>query len=187
MKNLTPASPVAEMPLTDSPAIHNPDTHNKILSFTPKAKPAPHQDAGTASQPSYIGVVTQVTGNMPSRVTIDQSNYTVVGYLSLMAGITPIINLGDQVFISAVEDGVVIHGVFTPIEAPTRASFGFKDDKLVIESQHAVILKSGDTTIELTEAGSIRIDGKEVRTKAKEVHTVAQKTLTLLGGTVNLN
>ena len=108
-------------------------------------------------------------------------------YLSLMAGITPLINLGDQVFISAVEDGVVIHGVFTPIEAPTRASFGFKDDKLVIESQHAVILKSGDTTIELTEAGSIRIDGKEVRTKAKEVHTVAQKTLTLLGGTVNLN
>jgi hypothetical protein len=66
------------------------------------------------------------------------------------------------------------------VDTPARASFGFVEGKLVIEAQGAVVLKSGNATVELTEAGAIRIDGKDVR-------TVAKKTLTLLGAHVNLN
>jgi hypothetical protein len=89
-------------------------------------------------------------------------------------------NIGDKVYISIEEDGVLIHGIVMPPDAQVQASFTYVEGKLVIEALGAVILKSGKATVELTEAGGIRIDGKDVRTKAK-------KTLTLLGAHVNLN
>ena len=139
---------------------------------------------GTAppNQPLSIAVVTHISDTSPASitVTINDHHYHVAGFLSALAGVTPGINPGDKVLISAVEDGVLIHGLVLPVDAPARASFGFKEGKLVIEAQGAVILKSGNATVELTEAGTIRIDGKDVR-------TVAKKTLTLLGSKINLN
>ena len=97
-----------------------------------------------------------------------------------MAGITPSVALGDKVLISEVEEGILIHGVVILNDEPARASFGFKDGKLVIEAQGAVVLKSGNTTVELTEAGGIRIDGKDIR-------TTAENSLTLLASKVKIN
>jgi len=127
-----------------------------------------------------IAVVTDMQNNIPVSVMLNELSYNVVGYLSLMPGIVPGVSLGDKVLISSVQDGVLIHGVVMNVDTPARASFGFVEGKLVIEAQGAVVLKSGNATVELTEAGAIRIDGKDVR-------TVAKKTLTLLGAHVNLN
>ena len=149
---------------------------NNVLTYLPSA---PSQ-LDTPSQPLSIAVVSEMQNSLPVSVTLNEQHYSVMGYLSQMPGIIPNINLGDKVLISSVEQGVLIHGVVMPLDAPARASFGFVNDKLVIEAQGAVVLKSGTSTVELTEAGAIRIDGKDVR-------TVAKKTLTLLGGRVNLN
>ena len=127
-----------------------------------------------------IAVVTGMQNSLPESVMLNELSYSVVGYLSLVQGIVPGVRIGDKVLVSTVQDGVLIHGVVTPIDTPARASFGFVEDKLVIEAQGAVVLKSGNSTVELTETGGIRIDGKNVR-------TVAKKTLTLLGAHVNLN
>lgn len=139
-----------------------------------------HNEADTRNQLLSIAEVTEMHNSIPVSVTLNDHRYNVAGYLSLMPGIVPSVSLGDKVLISSVTDGVLIHGVVMPVDAPIRASFGIKEDKLVIEAQGAVVLKSGNATVELTEAGAIRIDGKDVR-------TVAKKTLTLLGGRINLN
>ena len=156
---------------------------DNVLTFVP----SPSRDTDTLNQALNIAVVSEMQNNIPVSVTLNEQHYHVAGYLSLMAGLVPSVNLGDKVLISAVAEGVLIHGVVMPVDAPVRASFGFKEDKLVIEAQGAVLLKSGNSTVELTEAGAIRIDGKDVRTVAQEVRTVAYETLTLLGGKVNLN
>lgn len=142
--------------------------------------PSPSREAVTPPNPLSIAVVTDMYDNLPVIVTLNELSFNVVGYLSLVPGIVPGVTLGDKVLVSPVQDGVLIHGVVMPIDTPVRASFGFVEGKLVIEAQGAVVLKSGRATVELTEAGAIRIDGKDVR-------TVAKKTLTLLGAHVNLN
>lgn len=149
---------------------------NNVLTYLPSTA----AQLDTPSQPLSIAVVSEMQNNVPVSVTLNEQHFSVTGYLSQMPGIIPSINLGDKVMISAVEQGVLIHGVVMPLDAPARASFGFVGDKLVIEAQGAVVLKSGNSTVELSEAGAIRIDGKDVRTVAKE-------TLTLLGGKVELN
>ena len=149
---------------------------NNILTYLPSTT----QQVDAPAQHLNIAVVSEMQNSIPLSVTLNEQRYSVMGYLSQMTGIIPSFNLGDKVLISAVEQGVLIHGVVMPFDAPARASFGFVNDKLVIEAQGAVVLKSGNSTVELTEAGAIRIDGKDVR-------TVAKKTLTLLGGRVNLN
>lgn len=147
-----------------------------VLTYLPEQNRA----ADVPEKLLSIAVVTEMQNSLPVSVTLDELSYNVAGYLSLVPGIVPGVNLGDKVLVSAVQDGVLIHGVVMPVDAPARASFGFVENKLVIEAQGAVVLKSGNATIELTEAGAIRVDGKDVR-------TVAKKTLTLLGAHVNLN
>jgi hypothetical protein len=142
--------------------------------------PSQGSEADTPDTLLSIAVVTVMQNNRPVSVSLNENTFNVVGYLSLMPGIVPGVSLGDKVLISSVQNGVLIHGVVMPIDTPARASFGFVENKLVIEAQGAVVLKSGNATVELTEAGAIRIDGKDVR-------TVAKKTLTLLGAHVNLN
>ena len=142
--------------------------------------PAQSHETEAPNKLLSIAVVTDMQNNIPVSVMLNELSYNVVGYLSLMPGIVPGVSLSDKVLISSVQDGVLIHGVVMPVDAPARASFGFVEGKLVIEAQGAVVLKSGNATVELTEAGAIRIDGKDVR-------TVAKKTLTLLGAHVNLN
>ena len=151
---------------------------DNVLTFAPSPK---HQTE-PFNQTFGIGVVSQISDTEPASitVTVNETHYPVAGYISPLSGIIPSICLGDTVLVSAVGKGVWIHGVMMPIDAPTRASFGFKDDKLVIEAHGAVLLKSGTATVELTETGGIRIDGKEVRTKAKE-------TLSLQGSNVKIN
>jgi len=149
---------------------------NNVLTYLPSSA----QQADTPAQPLSIAVVSEMQNSMPASVLLNEQHYSVIGYLSQLPGIIPCINLGDKVLISAVELGVLIHGVVMPLDATARASFGFVNNKLVIEAQGAVVLKSGNSTVELTEAGAIRIDGRDVRTVAKE-------TLTLLGGKVELN
>jgi hypothetical protein len=142
--------------------------------------PSQTQEADAPSNLLSIAVVTDMQNNIPVSVMLNDLSYNVVGFLSLMPGIVPGVSLGDKVLISAVAEGVLIHGVVMNVDTPARASFGFIEGRLVIEAQGAVVLKSGNATVELTEAGAIRIDGKDVR-------TVAKKTLTLLGARVNLN
>jgi len=159
------------------------DAHEKeqamnknVLTYLPSQS----HEAEVPNKLLSIAVVTDIQNNIPVSVMLNELSYNVVGYLSLMPGIVPGVSLGDKVLISAVAEGVLIHGVVMNVDAPARASFGFVEGKLVIEAQGAVVLKSGNATVELTEAGAIRIDGKDVR-------TVAKKTLTLLGASVNLN
>jgi hypothetical protein len=150
--------------------------NKNVLTYLPSQS----HEAEAPNKLLSIAVVTDMQNNIPVSVMLNELSYNVVGYLSLMPGIVPGMNLGDKVLISAVAEGVLIHGVVTDVDAPARANFGFVEGKLVIEAQGAVVLKSGNATVELTEAGAIRIDGKDVR-------TVAKKTLTLLGASVNLN
>lgn len=150
--------------------------NKNVLSYTP----TPNREIEMPHSLLSIAEVTEIHNSIPVSVTLNEQHYIVVGYLSLMPGIVPNVSLGDKVLISSVAEGVLIHGVVMPVDAPIRASFGIKDDKLVIEAEGAVVLKSGNASVELTAEGSIRIDGKDVR-------TVAKKSLTLLGGNVNLN
>lgn len=190
-------NPIMETPVTENPVTEISATGSNILNFKAKTtSPAAGQDTDTLKQASGIAVVTQVKGNMATTVLLHDISYPVSHYLSVMQGITPIINLGDKVLVSVLagEGGVMIVGVMTPVDAEASASFGMKDGKLVIEAQGAVILKSGRATVELTEAGEIRIDGKDVRTVAdsvrtegKEVRTIAKKKLTLQGSKIDLN
>lgn len=148
---------------------------NVVINF-----PSKSSEADTPTNQINIAVVTQVKGRIPLSVALNGNSYPVSGYLSTMPGIAPSVSIGDKVLISMDEEGVLIHGVVMPIDAPVVASFGYVDGKLLIEAQGAVVLKSGKATVELTETGEIRIDGKNVRTKA-------QKMLTMLAGEVKLN
>lgn len=147
---------------------------NVVINFPSKSSEA------DAKHLLEIAVVTELQNNIPVSVTLNDHSLNVAGYLSLLSGITPSVSLGDKVLISTVQDGVLIHGVVMPTGTPVRASFSFVEDKLIIEAQGAVALKSGKATVELTKAGEIRIDGKNIRTKA-------QKMLTMLAGIVRLN
>lgn len=172
-------------------------TSGNILNFNAKAQAKAQKKAREKAQaeaaaaaehglphPIYgIAVATEVTGTRALGVVFNDTHYSVTHYLSSVMGIEPRVQLGDEVLISAMtgKEGVMIHGVLTLYsEQPPRSSFGLQDGKLVIEAQGAVILKSGQSTIELTEAGEIRINGKNVR-------TVAKKKLTLLASEVKLN
>ena len=148
---------------------------NVVINF-----PSTSSEADATKHLLEIAVVTELQNNIPISVTLNDHSLNVFGYLCLLDGIVPSVNLGDKVLISSVQDGVLILGVVTPRGAPVRASFSFVEDMLVIEAQGAVALKSGTATVELTKAGEIRIDGKNVRTKA-------QKMLTMLAGIVKLN
>lgn len=161
--------------------MENPILQNNILNFKPQAElPAPGEETAQNGHAQRIAIVTQVKNCIPQSVELNGNNYLVTGYLSTLPGIAPGMKIGDKVYVSMEEEGALIHGIVMPPDAPVQASFAYVEGKLVIEAQGAVILKSGKATVELTEAGEIRIDGKNVRTKAK-------KTLTLLGARVNLN
>lgn len=128
------------------------------------------------------------SGTADNRVVmLDGQHFDVVGYYGQTKGIIPDLIPGDQVLVSEVENGVLIHAVLTPADTPVRASIGFKDDMLVIETQGTVMLKSGNATIELTKSGDIRVDGKTIHTVGIDVSTKAKKTLELLGGDIKLN
>ena len=151
----------------------------KVISYLPN----PNHKADTPNQPYStvsIAVVTEVQNNSPLTVTLNDVNYAVIGYFSLTQDIKPNIKLGDIVLINPVPEGAWILGVGMSFDAPDRASFYMKDDNLFIEAKGSVVLKNEHATIELTKAGAIRIDGKDVR-------TVAKKTLTLLASEVKVN
>jgi hypothetical protein len=168
--------------------MENPILQSNIVDFKPQAPiSASGAELAPIAQAYGIAVVTQVKNHIPQSVALNGNNYPVTGYLSTMPGIAPGMSIGDKVLISAVEEGVLIHGVVMPPDAPMQASFAYVEGKLVIEAQGAVILKSGKAMVELTEAGEIFIDGKDVRTVADDVRTVAHESLTLLGGKVELN
>ena len=183
-----------ENPIAENPNMENPITGNKILNFKPKTKSA---DTRLSNQAYGIAVVTEVNGTRPISVMLNETSYNVTHYLSTLPGIVPSVKLGDEVLISAVagEDGVMIHGVMTLFtDKPSGSSISMQDGKLVIEAQGAVILKCGNSTIELTETGEIRINGKDVRTVAETVRTegndittLAHEALTLSGGKVDVN
>ena len=180
----------------ENPIAENPIMENKVLNFKPKAK-AKSAETGLSNQAYGIAVVTEVNGTQPVSVTLNDTRYRVTHYLSTLPGIAPSVKLGDEVLISAMDgkEGVMIHGVSTLYsEQPSRSNISMQDDKLVIEAQGAVILKCGASTIELTEAGEIRINGKDVRTVAdtvrtegNDITTLAHEALTLLGGKVDVN
>lgn len=151
---------------------------DNILSFSSSLK----QKSPPFTQVLGIAEVTHISDTNPARIVVivNEQHYQVAGCISLMAGITPSVALGDKVLISEVDEGVLIHGVVMLNDEPARASFGFIDDKLVIEAQGAVVLKCGNSTIELTEAGGIRIDGQDVR-------TIAKNSLILLSSNVKIN
>lgn len=152
-----------------------------IIDF--KAQPpasAAHLETTAHEQMHSIAIVTQAENNIATSVKLNGHTFDVIGYLSPVPGIAPSMETGDHVLVSVAGDGVLILGVILPTDTPVRASFRIIEGKLVIEAQGAMTLKSGSATVELSEAGEIRIDGKDVRTKAK-------KTLTMLGGKVELN
>lgn len=191
-----------ENPIAENPNMENPITGNRVLNFkskaTAKAKaPAASSETSLFDQATAIAVVTGVSDTRAVSVTLNDISYPVTHYLSTLPGIVPSVKLGDQVLISAVpgEDGVMIHGIMMLYaDKPSRSSISMHDGKLVIEAQGAVILKCASSTIELTEAGEIRLNGRDVRTVADTVHTegkdittLAKETLTLFGGKVDVN
>ena len=142
--------------------------------------PASHQEKSTDHFAQGIAIVTSVQHALAVRVELNHQEYNVTGYLSPIVGMAPSAAIGDKVLVSLTDQGALIHGVITPVGTPIRASFGFVDDKLVIEAQGAVLLKSGHASIEMSESGAIRIDGKNVR-------TVAKQALTFLSSKIKLN
>lgn len=148
----------------------------KVVSYFPTHK----RETDTPNLQPSIAIVTKIQNDIPVSVTLNEISMDVIGYLSLLPGMMPNISLGDKVLISTVQEGVLIHGVVMPVDAKARASFGLKGDTLVIEALGSVLLKNEHATIELTQAGAILIDGKDVR-------TIAEQTLTLLGGKVEMN
>lgn len=157
-----------------------------ILNFEPKAKALLASSDSSALNPytasHAIAVVSEIKNGLASHVTLHDTRYPVLAYLSALPGLAQHMQLGERVFISTVagETGVVILGFVMTASSPALASLSLQNGKLVIEAQGAVILKSGTSTVELSEAGEIRIHGQNVR-------SVASDTLTLLGGNVNLN
>jgi hypothetical protein len=147
-----------------------------VLTYLPHTA----AQAEPITQALTLAVVSELHNAQPASVSINEQHYPVAGYLSLLPGLVPGIKLGDSVLISNHPQGVLIHGVVTPIDTPQRASFRFEGDTLVIEAQGAVHLKSGQASVELNAAGEVRIAGKNVR-------TVAKKILTFLGSKINLN
>jgi len=144
----------------------------------------------------YVAIVSAANGGVPTQITLNNTRYNVTACVSVMAGLIPRAKLGDAVLVSVVagEEGVLIHGVLSPINIAKHASLDMVDGKLVIESVGAVILKSGTSTIELNEAGEIQINGTSVRTVAETVRTegqnittYAKQALRFLGSKINLN
>ena len=87
--------------------------------------PSQAHKADAPSNLLSIAVVTDMQNNIPVSVMLDDLSFNVVGFLSLMPGIVPGVKLGDKVLISAVAEGVLIHGVVMDVDAPARASFRF--------------------------------------------------------------
>jgi hypothetical protein len=154
---------------------------NNIKNAQPKADlRAPGEEAAQITQTHRIAVVTQIDNHILQSVALNGINHPVIGYLSTQPTHAPSIKIGDKVYITMEEDGVLIHGIVMPPNMQAQIRFTYVNGQHVIEAQGSVLLKNSKATIELTEAGEIRIDGKNVR-------TVAEETLTLLGGNVELN
>lgn len=154
---------------------------NNIKHSQPKAEIlAPGEETAQIAQTHRIAVVTQINNHIPQSVALNGINHPIIGYLSTQPTLAPGMKIGDEVYITMEKNGVLVHGIVMPPDTQVQASFTYVGGQLVIEAQGAVLLKSGKSTVELTEAGEIRIDGKDVR-------TVAVETLTLLGGNVELN
>lgn len=115
---------------------------NDVINF-----PAQSNEAEAPNELLGIAVVSDMQNNIPMSVMLNELSYNVVGFLSQIKGIVPSVKLGDKVFVSTVQDGVLIHGVVMPIDAPAMASFGFVEGKLVIEAQGPVVLKSDNATV----------------------------------------
>lgn len=168
--------------------MENPILQNNIVDFKPQAPiHAPGTELAPIAHTHRIAVITQVKNHIPQSVALNGNNYPITGYLSTQPAIGPGMRIGDRVYVSVEEAGVLIIGVVMLPDTQVQANFTHVEGKLVIEAQGAVILKSGTATVELTEAGEIFIDGKNVRTVAEDVSTVAHESLTLLGGKVELN
>lgn len=150
----------------------------KVISYLPS--PNHKADTPNQSQSIDIAVVTEAQNDIPVTVTLNDRSLAVIGYFSLSMEVKPKIQLGDIVLIKLVQEGAWILGVGMSFDTPDRASFYMKDDNLYIEAKGSVVLKNEHATIELTKAGTILIDGENVR-------TVAEQTLTLLGGKVIVN
>ena len=154
--------------------------NNTLVSKLKAKLRTPVKEVAPVVQKYSFAVITHVKDNMPVSVAQNGNNYFVTGYLSTMPGIAPCMSLGDKVLVSALGEGVLIHGVVMPVDAPIRASFSIVDGKLVIEAQEAIIFKCGGTTIEMSADGIIRTDARIIR-------TIAEDELTLQGSNLKLN
>ena len=122
--------------------------NKNVLTYLPSQS----HEAEAPNKLLSIAVVTDMQNNIPVSVMLNELSYNVVGYLSLMPGIVPGMNLGDKVLISAVAEGVLIHGVVTDVDAPARANFGYVEGKLV-GAVAKLVGGSGGGKPEIAEAG----------------------------------
>ena len=106
------------------------------------------------------------------QVRCDGRLIDIVGVMTLSLGLSPELRVGDKVLVAETSQGAVIQGLVQPLSETAGVHFRIEDGKLVLEAAHAVTLKCGAATVELTGAGTVRLNGKYIAAVSEGPHQI---------------
>lgn len=129
--------------------------------------------------PKVATVIKQDKDSEPS-VLIGKRLVSVSGYITAIPGLLPKLENGQQVLVLETEQGAGILGCWQSVGENEKAEIDVKNGRLRIEASESVVLKSGESNIEIHKNGKIRVDGKDI-------YNIAEGPLRLQGSVIELN
>lgn len=125
-------------------------------------------------------VATVVKHERQVSVLIGKRLVRVSGYISVIPGLLPKLENGQKVLVLETEQGAGVLGCWQSADDNSNAQITVQNGCLRIEATESVVLKSGDSSIEINKHGKIRVDGKDI-------YTIAEGPLRLQGSIIELN
>lgn len=117
------------------------------------------------AQPSSIALVMQTDRGEAITITDLHGNEVPLrGHLSDV----PWLEQGDEVVVTETPDGAIITGRLRRVGELPQSTISVSDDAMILTADRPLLIKVGESRLELTPHGQIRVDGREISQLADE-------------------
>jgi hypothetical protein len=119
----------------------------------------------TDVQPSSIALVMQTHQGEATTITdLHGEEIPLRGHLSDV----PWLDQGDEVVVTETSEGAIVTGRLRRVGELPQSTISVSDDAMILTADRTLLIKVGESQLELTPHGQIRVDGREITQLADE-------------------
>jgi hypothetical protein len=117
------------------------------------------------AQSSSIALVLQTCQGEAIKITdLQGDEIPLRGHLSDV----PWLEKGDEVVVTETSEGAIITGRLRRVGELPQSTISVSDDAMILTADRPLLIKVGESQLELTPSGQIRVDGREITQLADE-------------------